>query len=418
MFEKKSDENNPGGINPFVTGLSIVNLFYSILMTLFGYTLYFLLVQQGVSLYWGALGTTLGQVVLLVILIPQGKAIDQGHSYSLMIAGSLIYSVSIGALYLSGYLFRSGLVLLIPVAVLIATASQNTFRSSMNSFIGKAVKHSLMGSNYARILTMEMVGGAVAMLIAFLFDESSSIKLAYLLFPILLAVVVILVFTLLFRDSRIQMTAEVSRSVRPTFLQGIRTLRSRKRFVVPIYLGKIFMAIGYYGFSYYFILTGIRIGIPAAIPVLLLALIFAASIPFGKLAESLLKKYSESGRIYVIFLSIIDIFSYLFLLLATVTRNVILYYISVAIMVPGPLPTAGALSYEVRMVGPENRGVYSSIQRMIVAFVIMGVSLPMVVIFYASITYLWIFIFATSVMGLVFGFLLPRDNIAVSGTTS
>ncbi len=406
------DLSNPksNGINPFVTGLSIVNLFYSLLMTLFGYTLYLLLEREGVSLYWGALGVSLGQLALLAILIPQGRAIDRGHSYSIMVVGSIVYSVSIGVLSLSGALFRDGLIFAIPVAILIAIASQNAFRSSMNSFIGKAVRSSLMGSNYARILTMEMVGGALAMVVAYFIGETSSIRYAYIIFPALLIISVSLVFTVLYRDSRTGMALQVSSIASQSLRQGLRNLSSRRRFLIPIYAGKIFMAIGFYGFSYYFILTGVSLGLGPEVPILLLAAVFAASIPFGKLAESVLQKFPNNGKAYVIMISIIDVFSYLLIFISTISGNIILYFASVAVMIPGPLPTSGALGYEVRMVGKENRGIYASFQRILVAIAFIVVSFPMVELYYMDIYLLWLFILATSLLGLLSGIMLPGEK--------
>lgn len=418
MSEPDLSKPSRNGINPFVTGLSIVNLFYSLLMTLFGYTLFLLLNREGISLYWGALGVSMGQLALLAILIPQGRAIDRGHTYSIMVAGSLIYSVSIGSLFFSGILFRDGLILIIPVAILIATASQNAFRSSMNSFIGKAVRSSLMGSNYARILTMEMVGGTVAMLVVFLIGMTASIRYAYIIFPVLLIMSVSLVFTVLYRDSRTGMALQVSSIPKQSLKKGLRNLSSRKRFIIPIYAGKIFMAIGFYGFSYYFILTGINLGLGSEIPILLLAAVFAASIPFGKIAETLLQKFPEMGKAYVIMVSIIDVISYMMIFLATFYGNRILYFASVAVMIPGPLPTAGALGYEVRMVGKENRGVYSSFQRILVAIVFISVSFPMVELYYRSIYLLWLFILSAAIMALIAGILLPGEKRQESASDS
>lgn len=410
MSEPDLSKPKNNGINPFVTGLSIVNLFYSLLMTLFGYTLYLLLEREGVSLYWGALGVSLGQLALLAILVPQGRAIDRGHTYAIMVAGSLIYSVSIGVLSFSGTLFRDGLIFAIPVAILIATASQNAFRSSMNSFIGKAVRSSLMGSNYARILTMEMVGGALAMVVSYIIGETSSIRYAYIVFPAILIITVSLIFTVLYRDSRTSMALQVSSIPPQSLRQGLRNLGSRKRFLIPIYAGKIFMAIGFYGFSYYFILTGVNLGLGPEVPILLLAAVFAASIPFGKLAESVLQKFPNLGKAYVILISIIDVFSYLLIFVSTLTGNRILYFASVAVMIPGPLPTSGALGYEVRMVGKENRGIYASFQRILVAITFIVVSFPMVELYYRNVYLLWLFILSTSLMGLVSGILLPGEK--------
>ncbi len=410
MSEPDLSKPKNNGINPFVTGLSIVNLFYSLLMTLFGYTLYLLLEREGVSLYWGALGVSLGQLALLAILIPQGRAIDRGYTYSIMVAGSLIYSLSIGVLFFSGTLFRDGLIFAIPLAILIATASQNAFRSSMNSFIGKAVRSSLMGSNYARILTMEMVGGALAMVVAYIIGKTSSIRYAYIIFPAILIITVSLIFTVLYRDSRTSMALQVSSIPPQSLRQGLRNLGSRKRFLIPIYSGKIFMAIGFYGFSYYFILTGVNLGLGPEVPILLLAAVFAASIPFGKIAESVLQKFPNLGKAYVIMISIIDVFSYLLIFLSTLTGNGILYFASVAVMIPGPLPTSGALGYEVRMVGKENRGIYASFQRILVAIAFIVVSFPMVELYYRNVYLLWLFILSTSLMGLISGILLPGEK--------
>lgn len=408
MVDSSDRKNN--GINPFVTGLSIVNMLFSLLMTLFGYTLFYLLQIYGISLYWGALGLTMGQVILIALLLPQGRAIDRGHSYSLMIAGSLIYGTSIGLFFFLKTFQHYGIIFLIPIVVMVASASQNTFRSSMNSFVGKAVKAAAMGQNYARILTMEMVGGSIAMFLTALFLTMSSLRIVYAIFSLLLIVTSILVFKILHSESRSLMIESVSTRKRPGFFQSLRTLSEKKNFVIPVYLGKIMMAIGYYGFSYYFILTGGRIGVSPYISLILLGSVFAASVPFGKLAEVLLKKFPGGGKSYVIMISVIDIVSYGFLFTAVYSGNPLFYYLSVAVMIPGPLPTAGALGYEVRMIGPENRGIYGSVQRTLVALAFIVISVPLAAVYYISIEYLWLLIFAASIGGLIFGILLPSEG--------
>ena len=400
-------------INPFVTGLSIVNMFFSLLMTLFGYTLFYLLEANGVSIYWGALGLSLGQILLIVILVPQGRAIDRGHSYGLMLGGSLVYGVSIGIFFFIKSFQYFDLIFLVPVVIMFASTTQNTFRSAMNSFIGKAVKAALMGQNYARIITMEMVGGSVAMFLSALFLTMDTLRFVYGIFSVFLIVSSLLIFTMLFRKSRTVLVSVEKKQKRPGFFESLRTLSARKRFVIPLYLGKIMMAIGYYGFSYYFILTGLRIGISSFVSIILLGLVFAASVPFGKLAETLLNKFQNAGKSYVVMLSIIDVSSYTLLFLSVLLRNPLFYYLSVAVMIPGPLPTAGALGYEVRMIGSENRGIYGSVQRILVAVSFIVISIPLAALYYFSVDYLWLLLLATSVSGLIFGISLPSSVVAV-----
>lgn len=408
-MNKTQDKEAVDRINPFVTGLSIVNMFFSLLMTLFGYTLYYLLEMNGVSIYWGALGLSLGQLLLIAILVPQGRAIDRGHSYSLMLFGSLIYGTSIGLFFFIRSFQYYDVLFLIPVIIVFASATQNTFRSAMNSFIGKAVKASLMGQNYARIITMEMVGGSVAMFLSALFLTMDTLRFVYGIFSVLLIGSSLLILTSLFRPSRTMLVSAENKQRRPGFFESLRSLAARRRFVVPIYLGKIMMAMGYYGFSYYFIITGLKIGISSYISIILLGMVFAASVPFGKLAEILLNKFKNAGKLFVVMLSVIDVSSYTLLFLSVLLRNPIFYYLSVAVMIPGPLPTAGALGYEVRMIGPENRGMYGSAQRILVAVSFIVISFPLAALYYLNLDYLWLFILATSIMGLIFGIALPSS---------
>jgi len=82
-------------INPFVSSLSVVNFFFSFSMNLFNYTIFYLLILSGIPIIYGGIGTTIGQIAILVITIPQGRFIDKGFSYFMMIVGGIIYSIAL-----------------------------------------------------------------------------------------------------------------------------------------------------------------------------------------------------------------------------------------------------------------------------------------------------------------------------------
>ncbi len=399
-------------ISPFVSSLSVLSFLFALTMNVFGYTIFYFLETNHIPIIYGGIGTTVGQIVLLFVVIPQGRLIDKGKSYTLMIAGALIYSVSI-------ILFFVDTNFVLPMAALLATSliaivlvTQNTFKSSLSAFIGKAVKSNVIGKHYSRIVMMETAGGTVAMFAVAATILFSDIGMIYLIPGIILFTATILSLFFLFPEQRKHIRNEENKTHRPGFIESVRTFRDRKRFIAPLLFTKIFMSIGVYGVSYFFIISGQRIGIEPIYSILLLGVGFAASVPFGIYSERYVDRKPDIGKSYVVAISLLDVFLYLFLVIAFFMHIPYLFYLSMGFSIPGPLLVAGAMSYELKIIGKEHRGMFAAIQRTLVGITFIILGIPFAFLFSVDFTLIWIFVLAGSVGSLVSAILLPsRDFI-------
>ncbi|MEM3675501.1 MAG: hypothetical protein QXV22_00420 [Thermoplasmataceae archaeon] len=404
------DDAGKTRVEPFVAGLSIVNLLFSLVMNVFSFTIFYVLIGAGYSIYIAATGITIGQIIVVLQSVPLGRLIDKGYSYILMVIGSLAYGIFIFLIWFVGQSAPAIAIIAIPIVIAMALATQNTFRTSMNSFVAKAVKISLIGSHYSRILTMEAVGSSIAMFFLILIKSLTSLSFSYLIFGVALILLSGSVLLLLYSENRSVLKMEMASKKRPTFREGLSLLRSKSGFVVPLYLTKICMAIGLYGFSYYFIISGQDIGIAPVYSLLVLGITLAASTAFGRVAEKVIDHYKSQGRIFVVFLSLMDVVSYGILFLSFIYHSPPLYFISVLAMIPAPMPVAGSLSYEVRIIGAENRGLFGSIQRTLVGIVLIFIGIPLAYLYTVSLIYPWMVIEIAAVAGLIATFMLPSQK--------
>ncbi|MEM0158118.1 MAG: hypothetical protein QW812_01225 [Thermoplasmataceae archaeon] len=404
------DDAGKTRVEPFVAGLSIVNLLFSLVMNVFSFTIFYVLIGAGYSIYIAATGITIGQIIVVLQSVPLGRLIDKGYSYILMVIGSLAYGIFIFLIWFVGQSAPAIAIIAIPIVIAMALATQNTFRTSMNSFVAKAVKISLIGSHYSRILTMEAVGSSIAMFFLILIKSLTSLSFSYLIFGVALILLSGSVLLLLYSENRSVLKMEMASKKRPTFREGLSLLRSKSGFVVPLYLTKICMAIGLYGFSYYFIISGQDIGIAPVYSLLVLGITLAASTAFGRVAEKVIDHYKSQGRIFVVFLSLMDVVSYGILFLSFIYHSPPLYFISVLAMIPAPMPVAGSLSYEVRIIGAENRGLFGSIQRTLVGIVFIFIGIPLAYLYTVSLIYPWMVIEIAAVAGLIATFMLPSQK--------
>ena len=394
-------------LNPFVSTLSVLSFFFALAMNIFGYTVFYLLQSQGIPVVYGGLGTTIGQIVLLLILLPQGRAIDKGASYALMTIGAIIYSTGLIILSFLQYTayFQAYVISSLVIGVILVT--QNTFKASLTTFIGKAAKLSLLGKNYSRIILMETIGGTAAMFVVAAIGQFSNLSLVYLIAGIVLLLVTMLTFFVLYPKSRNVVRAEENKTRRPTFRESLSLLRSRKEFLVPILLSKIFMSVGTYGISYYFILTGERIGVRPEYSILLLGIGFAISVPSGLYSEKYVDRHPNIGKGYVILLAFFDIPFYGFILAAIYTHDVYLFYTSMVFNAFGPLFVSGGLSYDMKVVGKENRGMFGALQRTLVGITFIVLGLPFAYLYNYDFTLLWILILATAMLSTLTAALIP-----------
>ncbi len=394
-------------IDPFISSLSVLNFLFALTMNVFGYTIFYLLEKSHIPIVYGGLGTSIGQIVLLVILIPQGRLIDKGKSYVLMIAGAGIYSISMILIFFNSLtvLTFTGLVMSFLIGIVLVT--QNTFKASLTSFIGKAVKLSIIGKHYSRIILMEMIGGGVAMFTVVAAIYFSTFRIIYIVSGSILFISTIAAFFVLFPENR-KMTIEAeNRTKRPGFIESMSALRSRMRFIAPILLTKIFMATGIYVVSYFYIISGQQIGIYPIYALLALGIGFATTIPFALYGEKYVDRHPRMGKAYVVILAVLDLGMYAFLAVAFYFSVPALFYLSMAFSAPGPVFVAGGMSYELKIIGKENRGMFAAIQRTLVGITFIVIGIPFALLFSIDYKLIWLILLVLSVGTVLSSLLIP-----------
>lgn len=403
----ESAEEQPEKIGSFISSLSVLNFLFALTMNVFGYTIFFLLEKSGIPILYGGIGTSIGQVALLVILLPQGRLIDRGKSYALMILGATIYAIAIILLFLDSITIFSyaGLVMSFLIGVILV--SQNTFKASLSSFIGKAVRLAIVGKHYSRIILMEMLGGSAAMFTVLGAIIFSTFRVIYLIAGVLLLISTIVAFFLLFPENRKMVREQENRTKRPGFMESVHALSEKKRFVAPILLTKIFMAIGVYAVSYFFIISGQKIGVEPIYAIFALGVGFAASVPFSFYGEKFVDSHPTMGKLYVILLAVLDLGMYIFLAIAFVYSIPALFYLSLAFSAPGPIFVAGGMSYELKIIGKEYRGMFAAIQRTLVGITFIIIGVPFALLFSIDYKLIWIVLMVVSVGTVLSSALIP-----------
>ena len=397
----------PEKIGSFISSLSVLNFLFAMTMNVFGYTIFLLLEKSKISLVYGGIGTSIGQVVLLLILLPQGRLIDKGKSYALMIIGAVIYSICVILIFFDSFnlfIFPGIIMSLLIGSVLV---SQNTFKSSLSSFVGKAVRLSIIGKHYSRIVLMEMLGGAIAMFTVVGAIAFSTFRIIYLIVGVSLFFATLIAFFLLFPENRKMIREQERKTKRPGFLESVKALGSRRRFVAPILLTKIFMAIGVYVVSYFFIISGQEIGVFPIYSILALGVGFAISVPFGLYGERYVDRHPYRGKSYVIILAVLDLGMYAFLALSFYFSQPYLFYLSLGFSAPGPLYVAGGMSYELKVIGKENRGMFAAIQRTLVGLTFIVIGVPFALLFSIDYKLIWLILLIVSVGTVVSSLLIP-----------
>lgn len=405
-----SDGHASEKISPFISSLSVLNFLFALTMNVFGYTIFYLLEKSNISILYGGLGTSVGQIILLFILIPQGRLIDKGRAYVLMILGALVYGIMVIFLFIDslGFLLYSGILMAAGIGIVLV--SQNTFKSSLSSFVGKAVRLSIVGKHYSRIILMEMLGGAAAMFTVAAAVVFSTFRTIYLVSGILLLAATIAAFFILFPENR-KMVVEAERKTgRPGLKESVRALSSKKRFVVPILLTKIFMAVGVYVVSYFFLISGQKIDITPIFAIIALGIGFALSVPFGLYGEKFVDSHPDMGKSYVVLLALLDLGMYSFLAAAFYFSQPYLFYLSLGFSAPGPVFVAGGMTYELKIIGKENRGMFAAIQRTLVGITFIVIGIPFAYIFTIDFRLIWYVLLILSLGTLLFSLLLPSGE--------
>ena len=397
------------GVDPFTRNLSVLNLIFSFSLSLFSFTIFLYLESEGIPIILGGIGLSIGQLVSILIIIPQGRAIDKGYSFDLMVIGSVLYGIFLLLLYITvteHYIF----LLVIPLIVGGFSVLESTFRSSLNSFVAKAVRQKVIGSNYARILTMETIGSAASFGIMAFGAYESIIGLIFLGSGLILVAISILVFTILGAKSRKMSLEEEGRVKRPTLRESFSHLRSLKKFLSRLISSKVLMSIGTIGFTFFYVPTGIILGIPPSITFLFLLATYVVAALLGRYGEKIIDSYTKSGKIFIVLAMLTDVVTYGLVLISLRFDSRYLFLISALTSSPGTILISGAMVFEVKIIGRENRGMFGAVQRLIVGIIAVFMSSLLTLIFSVNYFWMWATILITSAASLVMALSIPTNS--------
>jgi MFS family permease len=394
-------------INPFVSGLSALNSIFSLSTTVFSFAIIIYLEGANLPVYLAGIGLTAGQALLIGISIFQGRAIDKGHSFTLMITGGFLYGISLTLMYLdiSKHLL---IVALIPVFIAIMIISEGFFRASLNSFIAKASAANILGKNYARILTGETIGSSISYVVLILGAVSYDISIVFLGSGLLLISMSFLAFFVLYSRERKAMKSAADEVRRTGFFEGLRTLREKRKYVVPLISSKALMTVGVIGFSLFYVPSGMILGIPVEYSFGILLLTYIIASVLGRFSEKFIDRKSNFGRKFISITMLLDVITYGLILLAIFLKNEYLFLGSALFSSPGIISITGAMSYEVSVIGRENRGIFGGVQRQIVGVAAALVSWPLTLFYSLGFEYLWEIVWASSIMSFVITFSIPK----------
>ncbi len=404
------ERDTANGVDSFVSWISSVNFVFAFAMNVFNFTILYLLVEAGVSIVYGGLGISIGQGILIFVVIPFGRMIDRGRAYIMMVLGCVLYASALVAIYFSTLDSSYWIVFLVTSIVALILIFQNLFKSSLSSFIAKAVKEKIMGRSYSRIIWMETAGGTASFFVVLVVYYSGlpvPLSLVYFVTGVILFVVSAASFTILARENRAALKLAVSKVKRPTLAESLRSLADRGRFVAPLLSTKVLMSIGVLGFSYFYIIIGTDISVPVTLSLLSLGAASAIGILWGIYSEKFTEKHVHWGKSYIVIMAALDIVSYLFILAALYTGSTVLYLAAPIIGSPGPFLVPGALAYEVRGIGKENRGTFAGIQRTFTGIAAVGLGAPLTYLFTISPAGMWTVIVASSVATLIAAVVIP-----------
>ncbi len=404
------EQSNPDKVGGFITGLSSVNFVFAFAMNLFNFTILYLLKNSGIPVLYGGLGISVGQAILLFAVIPLGRSIDKGKSYVLMGIGSMAYSAFLILISLISHSNATFALLSATGLVAMAIIFQNVFKSSLSSFVAKAVKEKIMGQSYSRIIWMETAGGTLSFFLVYFARSYFPLGLVYLLIGLILLAVSVSSFTFLARENRNALKLEEKRVARPTFSESLTSLRKRGRFTVFLLLTKVMMSIGVLGFSYFYLIIGGRIGVGISYSLVSLGVASAIGIAWGIWSERFVSRHPAWGKIYIVIMALLDVAAYIMILLSIENGSMLLFLAAPIIGSPGPFLIPGALSYEVRVVGKENRGFFSGIQRTLTGIPAIVLGAPLTYLFTVNPIYMWSLIVASSLATLGFSLMIPSGD--------
>lgn len=401
---------NSGGINPFVTNLSSLSIFFSFSYGIFTYAIVVYLQYASISVLFVGVGIMIGELLRTFTAFVQGRYIDKGYSFAFMLVGSLLYGFF---LVLTYFLVSNPILPYITIPLIIAgiLIFEGMFRAALNTFIAKAVAGTSLGKNYSRVYAADTAGTAISYVFLLIGILSSNLGFVFLGSGILLSLIAIAVFFLLRRKDRDTMIRAEATTPRPGFGESLRRMKSLRRFIVPLVTSKGFMTLGVLGFSLFYVVSGLYLGLSPIYTYAVLLGMFALSTLFGKFGEKFVDLH-DWGKRWVIYAMALDVVTYSVLLYSIFSKNEYLFLAGAFIQAPGTLFVAGMLSFEVAVIGKENRGMFSGIQRQVVGLLAAFGAIPLAYLYRVDPIYLWMFMLAASLAALTTSLMLPGEGVA------
>ncbi len=397
------------GVNPFVANLSALNVVFALSLSVFSYAVIIYLQGAGIPIYLAGAGLTAGQALTLGTSILQGRAIDKGHSFGLMVLGSILYGGFMVLLYLNVTL---GILPFYFVGAYVAAimVSEGIFKSALNSFIAKAVAMQIMGAHYARILTAETIGSAIAYIVMIFGILEFSLSIVFLGSGLFLLFLSIIAFLVLKSKGRDAMRKSISELRRPGFRESLTVLKKKSRYIGPIISSKALMTVGLIGFTFFYVPTGIYLGVKPQYSLFFLFITYVAAALMGTLGEKFVDRRIGLGRMFVTLTMLLDVVSYGIIFLSVILGNIDLFLIAVLFSSPGVLFISGAMTYEVSIIGRENRGMFGAVQRQTIGFLSAFASLPLTLVFTYNVSYMWGVIWVASILSVLVSLAIPSGT--------
>ena len=394
-------------VNPFTNNLARLNLAFSFSASVFSFALFLFLQTYGIPIIYGGIGLSAGQIVALILLFPQGRAVDKGHSFTLMITGSLLYATFLISLYASVSI-KILIFTLVPASVAGIIVLESTFRTSLNSFVSKSANKNILGSNFSRIIAAETIGSAASFAILVYGSYSSYISLIFLGSGMFLLVYTSLVFFILDSRNRDFIRNEEKKTPRAGLKQSINALRNKMKFVSTLISSKTFMNVGAIAFSFFYVPTGLFLGISPALSFSALLVSYVIGALVSRFGEEYIDRKQHIGRNFVVLIMLFDLITYLLILSSVDFSSEFLFLAAVFATVPSPILVSGALAYETNVVGKQYRGTFSAIQRTAMASTAAIASVGVTALFTVGPILVWIAVSITSFISLIFALLLKN----------
>ena len=376
-------------INPFTNNLARLNLIFSFSTSVFSFALFLFLESHGVPLIYGGIGLSAGQLIALLLLFPQGRAVDKGHSFVLMIVGSLLFASLLIILYFS---VENADIFMILVAPSVAgiVAVESTFRTSLNSFISKSAKANILGSNFSRIIVAEAIGSAISFAILAIGAYSSHISIVIIGSGIGLFLFTVLVFFFLDSKNRDFVRNEERKTPRPGFRESVSALRGKIGFVSTLIASKTFMNVGSVAFSFFYVPTGLYLGVSPVLTFSVLLACYVAGAMISRVGEEYIDEKSHEGRVFVILIMLFDSLVFSVILLSLLYANELIFLAAAIATIPSPILISGAMAYETNVIGKEHRGLFSAVQRTVFGSTAVLVTIGLTALFIVGPLLVWL----------------------------